>query len=123
MTEIDTGRTVTYAELNALADAAAGRLRTRGVGSSSVVEVRLANSIDFAVALLAVARTGAAAALIGPSLLDAEASRLSALAGVTHRVEPADFVPGSAQAWTASDPDAVAVIPFFLRHDRHAQGG
>ena len=32
ITEYDTGRTVTYAELGALADAAATRLRSRGVG-------------------------------------------------------------------------------------------
>ena len=112
ITEYDTGRTVTYAELGALADAAATRLRSRGVGPGSVVELRLPNSIDFAVALLAVSRTGAAACLVGHSLIDAEASRLSALAGATHRVEPDDLAPGPADAFAPADPDSVAAIPF-----------
>ena len=112
ITEYDTGRTVTYAELGALADAAATRLRNRGVGPGSVVELRLPNSIDFAVALLAVSRTGAAACLVGHSLIDAEASRLSALAGATHRVEPDDLAPGPADDFAPADPDSVAAIPF-----------
>lgn len=112
VTEYDTGRTVTYAELGALADAAATRLRRRGVGPGSVVELRLPNSIDFAVALLAVSRTGAAACLVGHSLIDVEASRLSALAGVTHRVEPDDLAPGPADDFAPADPDSVAAIPF-----------
>ena len=112
ITEYDTGRTVTYAELGALADAAATRLRSRGVGPGSVVELRLPNSIDFAVALLAVARTGAAACVIGHSLIDAEASPLSTLAGATHRVEPGDLAPGPADDFVPADPDTVAAIPF-----------
>lgn len=112
ITEYDTGRTVSYAELGALADAAATRLRSRGVGPGSVVELRLPNSIDFAVALLAVSRTGAAACLVGHSLIDAEASRLSALAGVTHCVEPDDLAPGPADDFAPADPDSVAAIPF-----------
>lgn len=112
ITEYDTGRTVTYAELGALADAAATRLRSRGVGPGSVVELCLHNSIDFAVALLAVSRTGAAACLVGHSLIDVEASRLSALAGTTHRIEPDDLAPGPADAFAPADPDSVAAIPF-----------
>lgn len=112
VTEYDTGRTVTYAELGALADAAATRLRSRGVGPGSVVELCLPNSIDFAVALLAVSRTGAAACLVGHSLIDVEASRLSALAGVTHRVEPGDLAAGPADDFAPADPDSVAAIPF-----------
>ena len=112
ITEYDTGRTVTYAELGALADAAAICLRSRGVGPGSVVELRLPNSIDFAVALLAVARSGAAACLVGHSLIDAEASRLSALAGTTHRVEPGDLAPGPADDFVPAGPDTVAAIPF-----------
>lgn len=112
ITEYDTGRTVTYDELGALADAAATRLRSRGVGPGSVVELRFPNSIDFAVALLAVARTGAAACLVGHSLIDAEASRLSALAGTTHRVEPGALTPGPADDFAPADPDTVAAVPF-----------
>lgn len=112
ITEYDTGRTVTYDELGALADAAATRMRSRGVGPDSVVALRLPNSIDFAVALLAVARTGAAACLIGHSLIDVEASRLATLAGVTHRVEPGDLAPGPAASFAPADPDSVVAIPF-----------
>ena len=112
ITEYDTGRTVTYDELGALADAAATRLRSRDVGPGSVVELRFPNSIDFAVALLAVARTGAAACLVGHSLIDAEASRLSALAGTTHRIEPGDLAPGPADDFAPADPDTVAAVPF-----------
>lgn len=112
ITEYDTGRTVTYDELWAVADAAATRLRNRRVDPGSVVELRLPNSIDFVAALLAVSRTGATTCLIGHSLIDAEASRLSALAGVTHRIEPGDLAPGPADAFAPADPGSVAVIPF-----------
>ena len=112
ITEYDTGRTVTYDELWAVADAAATRLRNRGVDPGSVVELRLPNSIDFVAALLAVSRTGATTCLIGHSLVDAEASRLSALAGVTHRIEPGDLAPVPADAFAPADPGSVAVIPF-----------
>ncbi|WJY98133.1 AMP-binding protein [Corynebacterium fournieri] len=112
LTELDTGRSVTYAKLGALVGAAAARLAGRGVGPGCVVEVRLPNSIDFVVALLAVARTGATVCLLGHMLIDDEASRLRTLSGVTHRIAPGDLAPGNAHFASAAVPDAVAVIPF-----------
>ncbi|MEU6641188.1 amino acid adenylation domain-containing protein [Saccharomonospora sp. NPDC046836] len=51
---------LSYAELNARANRLARALRARGVGSTDVVGVELSRSVDLAVALLAVLKTGAA---------------------------------------------------------------
>lgn len=110
LTEIDTGRSVTYAELRALALGTASALVARGVGPGSVVELRMPNSINFAAGLLGASATGATVCLIGHSLLDDEARHLAALARATDRVRADDIRPGT---FTPSGaPDDVAVIPF-----------
>jgi amino acid adenylation domain-containing protein len=53
-------RQITYMELNARANLAAGRLRVRGVGSESSVAVLLERSGQMIVTLLAIAKSGAA---------------------------------------------------------------
>lgn len=110
LTEIDTGRSVTYAELRALALGTASALAARGVGPGSVVELRMPNSINFAAGLLGASTTGATVCLIGHSLRDDEARHLAALAGATDRVRADDIRPGTFTP--VGDPDDVAVIPF-----------
>lgn len=126
ITELDTGRAVTYGELEQLATATAARLTARGVGPGTVVSVRLPNSIDFAVALLAVARTGATVCLIGHTLIDAEARHLASLAGTTDSVRPADIAHDSLDGTTPDfpvvSPDAVAAIPFSSGTTGHQKG-
>ncbi|GGM06075.1 non-ribosomal peptide synthetase [Dactylosporangium sucinum] len=55
----DGGRTLTYADLDALADRLARRLIAGGAGPERVVAVRLPRSADLVVAVLAVAKSGA----------------------------------------------------------------
>ena len=110
LTEIDTGRSVTYAELRALALGTAAALAARGVGPGSVVELRMPNSINFAAGLLGASATGATVCLIGHSLRDDEARHLATLAGATDRVRADDIRPGTFTP--VGDPDDVAVIPF-----------
>lgn len=110
LTEIDTGRSVTYAELRALALGTASALAARGVGPGSVVELRMPNSINFAAGLLGASATGATVCLIGHSLRDDEARHLATLAGATDRVRADDIRPGTFTP--VGDPDDVAVIPF-----------
>ncbi|HZP52875.1 AMP-binding protein, partial [Actinocrinis sp.] len=59
-----------YAELNARANRLARRLRASGAGRGAIVGVLLERGLDFAVALLAVAKTGAAYAVLDPDFPD-----------------------------------------------------
>ena len=52
--------TLTYAELDARAEALADRLAAAGAGPERIVAIAMPRSVDFAVALLAVIKTGAA---------------------------------------------------------------
>lgn len=68
LTELTTGATITYGELRERAEAFAGALSHLGVARGDVVALQLPNSIDFAVALLGIARAGAAVAPVGTLL-------------------------------------------------------
>ncbi|WP_175934607.1 AMP-binding protein [Corynebacterium sp. Marseille-P4321] len=127
ITELDTGRSVTYAQLQLLIDAAVARLSARGIGPGSVVELRQPNSIDFAVGFIAISATGAAACLIGPTLIDAEARHLARLAGVTDTVRAADLAAPAGETEPHPElppvsPDAVAAIPFSSGTTGHQKG-
>ena len=110
ITEIDTGRTVTYPQLRALALGTAASLAARGVGPGSVVELRMPNSINFAAGLLGASATGARVCVIGHSLIDDEANHLATLAHTTDRVTTEDIRPGEFEP--VGSADDVAVIPF-----------
>ncbi|HEX6641115.1 MAG TPA: amino acid adenylation domain-containing protein, partial [Thermoanaerobaculia bacterium] len=63
---IATGRTLTFAELNARANAVAHELLARSIGAESLVAVCLPRSIDLVVALLGILKAGAAYLPIDP---------------------------------------------------------
>lgn len=65
ITELTTGDTITYSELQRKADAVAGYLAQRGIGPGSVVSLQTPNSINFAVALFGIFRAGATVNPIG----------------------------------------------------------
>ncbi|MGW1591230.1 amino acid adenylation domain-containing protein [Streptomyces sp. NPDC002386] len=71
---VDQGRTVTFAELDGLVGALAGRLAARGVGPGSVVAVAVPRSLDLVVAVCAVHRAGGAYVPLDP---DYPADRLA----------------------------------------------
>lgn len=126
ITELDTGRAVTYGQLQLLIDATAARLSARGVGQNAVVALREPNSIAFAVGFLAIARVGATACVIGPTLIDAEAHHLTRLAGATDAVRAADLDPSQPAAapieFPRVAPDQVAAIPFSSGTTGHQKG-
>ena len=57
--DISRDQTVSYSELDAMADAASARLREHGITSGDIVGVSLPDSIDHIVILCALARLGA----------------------------------------------------------------
>ncbi|MFI1993516.1 amino acid adenylation domain-containing protein [Actinoplanes sp. NPDC020271] len=63
----DGGRTLTYAELNALANRLAHRLIAAGAGPERVVATLLPRSADLVVAMLAIAKSGAAILPLDPN--------------------------------------------------------
>ena len=83
LTEVETGRTVSYAQLHREVLALAATLRRRGIGPGDCVGVQLPNGIDFAVTFLAVVHVGASASLLGTSLTAAERDHLCELAGAS----------------------------------------
>jgi non-ribosomal peptide synthetase component F len=66
------GRTMSYGELDARADAVAGYLRSIGVGREAVVGIALERSFERIVACLAVWRAGGAFLPLDPSLPEAQ---------------------------------------------------
>ncbi|MEU1985414.1 amino acid adenylation domain-containing protein [Nocardia sp. NPDC019395] len=80
---------LTYAELNSRANRLARRLVAQGIGTEDLVAVRIADSVEFVVAVLAVLKAGAAYLPIDPAypseridFLDADARPRLVLGGV-----------------------------------------
>lgn len=113
ITEVDTGRTVTYGELAARVEALAAT-----IAPGEVIALRQPNSIDFAVGLLAILRAGSTVTLIGALLLDDEASTLKRLSHTTGELTLNEIQHGI-QSPTAGeytppliDPQSIAAVPF-----------
>ena len=77
---IDSGRSITYRELLALADRCAQGLIRLGLGPGDVMSIQLPNWIEFAVAYLAAARIGVVSCLITPMHRDREVAHMLNLA-------------------------------------------
>ena len=76
------GTSVSYAELNMLADRVAGCLRRRGVGAGSVVGVVVERGVDLVASLLGVWKAGAAYVPVDPSFPPERIRLMLASAGV-----------------------------------------
>lgn len=72
----DQGRALSYSELDRRSDAAVAHLLNAGVGIGSVVALTLPSGIDYLIAYGAVAKVGAVAAGINPSLTAVERTAL-----------------------------------------------
>ncbi|MFJ6937906.1 amino acid adenylation domain-containing protein [Streptomyces sp. NPDC101132] len=105
------GRVVPYGELNARANRLAHHLRAQGLGRGDLAGVLLDRGIEFAVAVLAVVKTGAGYALLDPEFPDdrlastAHDARIAALvtdSGHAHRL-------GGDWAVVLTDRDAAAI--------------
>lgn len=107
ITEVDTGRTLTYRELRDMAEQVAA-----GVSNGEVVALRQPNSAAFAAGLLGVARAGGVAVLLGHVLTDTEAAHLQSLAHAARVIDPSDAPRESFTPPTRIDPQQMAVIPF-----------
>ncbi|WP_319435930.1 (2,3-dihydroxybenzoyl)adenylate synthase [Mycobacterium sp. RTGN5] len=78
---VDDRDSLTYAELDQRADAAAAGLRTVGIGDGQVVLLQLPNSCQFAVALFGLLRAGAVPVLCLPGHRDAELAHFLDVSG------------------------------------------
>ncbi|OYN81206.1 (2,3-dihydroxybenzoyl)adenylate synthase [Mycolicibacterium sphagni] len=80
---VDERSSLTYAELDRCADAAAAGLLARGIGDGQSVLVQLPNSCQFAVALFALLRAGALPVMCLPGHRDAELAHFLDVSGAT----------------------------------------
>ncbi|RPK56889.1 Tyrocidine synthase 3 [Streptomyces sp. ADI96-02] len=104
------GRTLTYAELDAAASALARRMRAAGVAPGSLVGVCLERSPDLAVALLAVWRTGAGYLPLDPAHPHARRAFTVADAGI-------DWIVADAASRAAAEALPAGVIPLEADDD------
>ncbi|GAA2736253.1 amino acid adenylation domain-containing protein [Actinocorallia aurantiaca] len=87
---------VSYARLNARANRLARHLVARGVGRGGLVGVLLERGVDFAVALLAVVKTGAGYVVLDPDFPDARLAAVAegaAVSAVVSRSALSDRIP------------------------------
>ena len=113
LTEVETGRTVTYAQLHQDVLALAATLRRRGIGPGDCVGVQLSNGIDFAVTFLAVVHVGASASLLGTSLTAAERDHLCALAEASALIDaPITPTEPPEPSDSPARPENVAAVAF-----------
>ncbi|MEU8760208.1 amino acid adenylation domain-containing protein [Streptomyces sp. NPDC048659] len=83
---VDGERTLSYAELNAAANRLARHLAGLGLGRGDMAGVLLDRGADFATAVLAVTKTGAAYTLLDPEFPDERLRSAAADAGISHLV-------------------------------------
>ncbi|MEH0147335.1 AMP-binding protein [Corynebacterium sp. Q4381] len=107
ITEVDSGRTLSYGELRDMAERVAS-----GVADGEVVALRQPNSAAFAAGLFGIARAGGVAVLLGHVLTSAEADHLTTLSRAARVIDPAEQPRDSFAPPARIDPQQVAVIPF-----------
>ncbi|MEU4106819.1 condensation domain-containing protein, partial [Streptomyces tanashiensis] len=83
---IDGDREMSYAELNAMANRWAHHLRAHGLGRGDMAGVLLERGVEFAAAVIAVVKAGAAYTLLDPDFPDERLRAAAADAGITHLV-------------------------------------
>ncbi|MFF0428845.1 amino acid adenylation domain-containing protein [Streptomyces sp. NPDC004520] len=83
---IDGDREVSYAELNAAANRWAHHLRAHGLGRGDMAGVLLERGVEFAAAVIAVVKTGAAYTLLDPDFPDERLRSAATDAGISHLV-------------------------------------
>ena len=104
---------LTYAQLNAEADAAARRLAALGVGEGDRVATTLPPGLDFAVLVHAAPRIGAALAPLNTRLPEAEQHRQAHLARADAVVDtPLDGFEADIEPRSELAPDAVHTVLF-----------
>ncbi|MBV6697676.1 non-ribosomal peptide synthase/polyketide synthase [Kitasatospora aureofaciens] len=103
-------RTLTYAELNARANRCAHALIARGAGPERLVGLALPRSVEQVVAVLAVAKAGAAYLPVDPEYPKARIAHMLADA------RPVLVLDDPAQVWQAEGPDADPVVALDPRH-------
>ncbi len=104
------GRRVSYAELNAAANRLARRLVRQGVGRGRVVGVLLDRSVELAVAMLAVLKSGGAYVLLDPEFPDERLASLAVDAGVSMLVTDARLAARLGGATDVVLIDSVGVV-------------
>ncbi|KXK60743.1 hypothetical protein AWW66_17195 [Micromonospora rosaria] len=110
------GGRLSYAELDARANRLARLLRSRGVRRGGVVGVLLERGLDFAVALVAVVKTGAAYVVLDPEFPDERLAWTATQAGAAVVVVTRDSFAARVAAGTPvvrvdTDAEAVAAHP------------
>ena len=101
---VDDDRRLRYRELDAMVDRFGAVLRTRGVATGDRVAVQLGNRLEFVVAVLACARTGAAMVAIGTRLKQPEIEYICADSGAVVLLQE------SALSGEAPRPDACPAL-------------
>jgi len=112
---VEEGRRITFGEWLAAADGVAAALVDRGVRPGDVVAITLPSSIDFAVALAAVVRTGAVATSLntrlGPREVEAIAGRSQPVLAVVPRASRPTGLPPDLATIDTSEMTAAACGP------------
>ncbi|MEV4399347.1 amino acid adenylation domain-containing protein [Nonomuraea sp. NPDC049607] len=104
-------RRVTYAELDALVAALAGRLSAAGVGPDTVVGLRAARSVELIAGMLAVGRAGGAYLPLDPAYPPERLRRMAADAGAALVLDEDDLrEPGQAPALDVAVPGSLAYV-------------
>ncbi|WIM68332.1 AMP-binding protein [Corynebacterium breve] len=127
ITEVNTDTTITYGELRDRALSVAGALAQRGIGKGDVVALQIPNSINYATALLGIARSGATVSPLGALLNRSDLENLLKLSGAKLYIGTTDveempqifsgeIPPLAAKGFAAPDvdisPDDLFAIPF-----------
>lgn len=127
MTELTTGKTVTYGELKTMSDAIAGFLASKGLGPGNVITLQIPNSIHFVAALLGIFRAGCTVNPIGVLLNAEDVDKIADMAGADLFIGVTDvghhdhiweeeldgiIAQGLPAPDITVDPNSVASIPF-----------